>query len=110
MLGFKGKWSPSGVTAHRSFHYSCIFNVDILDNQTKDLKARSLGSCVVASYAQINRNGLFSLPDTDSDSIPNGYIVLCSPIITANYRNGIGIRVHTEVRPPQCKRAIKQMR
>ena len=45
----------------------------------------------------------------------NGYIALCRsfhtthiqiPILTANYRNGIWIRVRTRVRPLQCKRAI----
>ena len=63
--------------------------------------------CVV-----ITSNGLFTLPDSesDSDSKPNGYIALCRsfqtawsriqiPILTANYRNGIGIRV----RVPQCR-------
>ena len=60
--------------------------------------------------------GLFTLPDSDSDldSKPNGYIALCRcfqtvrsknqiPILTANYRNGIRIRVHTRVRLRQCK-------
>ena len=50
----------------------------------------------------------FTLPDldSDSDSKPNGYIALCRsfhtlhsqipiPILTANYRNGIGVRVRT---------------
>ena len=59
--------------------------------------------------------GLFTLPDLDSDSDsdldskPNGYIILCKSfhtarsqirnlILTANYRNGLGIRVRTRVR------------
>ena len=64
--------------------------------------------------------GLFTLSDSDSfsDSKPNGYIELCRsfhtamsqiqiPILTTNYRNGIGIRTHTRVRLPQCKWAIR---
>ena len=54
----------------------------------------------------------------DSDSKPNGYIVLCRtshieespiqiPILTANYRNEIGIQVHTWVRLCKCKWAIR---
>ena len=58
----------------------------------------------------LHSSGLFTLPDSDSDSgsKPNRYIALCRsfqtaqsqiqiPILTANYRNGIGI----EVRLPQ---------
>ena len=63
-------------------------------------------------------NGLFALPesDSDSDSEPNGYIAMqkflhckeseSDPNLTAIYRNGIGIRVRTRVRLPQCKLAI----
>ena len=55
--------------------------------------------------------GLFALSDSNSDSHskPNGYIALCRyfhiarsqiqiPILTANYRNGIEIRVHPAMR------------
>ena len=67
-------------------------------------------------------NGLSTLPDSDSDSYfkLNSYIALCRsfhtvwsqiqiPIPTANYRNGIGIRVCTRVRLPQCKSAIRSL-
>ena len=77
---------------------------------------------------RISHYGLFTLPDSDSDSDskPNGYIVLCRhfhiarsqiqiPILNANYRNGIAIRVRTRVhllqsewsiRPPTCASSV----
>ena len=67
--------------------------------------------------------GLFTLPDSDSDSNSNfcGYIALCKsfhtarsqiqiPILTANYKNGIGVRVRIWVRLSQCKWAITHAR
>ena len=65
-------------------------------------------------------NGLFTLPDSDSDSgldsdsKTNGYIALCRSfhielshiqvqILTPNYRKGIGIKVRTRVCLCQCK-------
>ena len=62
--------------------------------------------------------------DTDSDSSnsdykPNGYFVLCRktfhtarsliqiPILTANYRNGIGIGIRIGIQICECKKAIK---
>ena len=74
---------------------------------------------MLSTYFEMS-NGLFTLPDSDSgsdsdsDSKSNGYIALSRsfhaaqsqiqiPILTASYRNGIGIRVHTRVRLQQCK-------
>ena len=66
-------------------------------------------------------NGLFTLPDPDSDSNsdckPNGYIERCRtfhtarnrtqiPIPTAQYRNGIGINIEIGICICECKHAI----
>ena len=71
---------------------------------------------ILRNHAYVFMAYLYCRTDSESDldSNPNGYIALCTsfhttqsqiqiPIPTANYRNGIGIRVHTRVRLPQCK-------
>ena len=74
-------------------------------------------SCPCQRFLQVRaRNGLFTLPDSDldSDSKPSAYIAQCRrfhtvqsqiqiPVLTVNYRNGIGIQVRTRVRLPQCE-------
>ena len=78
-------------------------------------------SCPCQTFLRVRaHNGLFTLSDLDSDSgsKPSGYIAQCRsfhiaqspiqiPILTVNFRNGIGIRVRTRVHLPQCEWAFK---
>ena len=71
--------------------------------------------CFIARHISMI-DGLVTLPDSDSDSDskPNGYIVLertfsyCTELNsdsnpTVNYRNGIGIGLGVEIRLCECK-------